>query len=283
MQRKDSWCATFYCIQKARRRPDTKVKVLWVRKLRSTIRTGRRVVCPQGGAHQFVIEDDETESELSLGSRSFLHRVSDQVRKRQKQSSIDATGDSEEHSVIWGMFMSSTLQASVFIGKNYSDIGIPSKIEMISQWDRCLTYLRNWCPNNQVRSMEWKTINWENTLHGSICLWLVMKQVISLQRTRVYVFSDSVLCPWKDEREPSIKHGMGRQIDVVQKFISVQKPWIELMVSQLNSSEISSQDSPRCSSATKFKSCCWDWMKHQRILQEGSSSCRCSTTYHGDQ
>ena len=24
-------------------------------------------------------------------------------------------------------------------------------------------------------------------------------------------------------------------------------------------------------------------MKHQRILQEGSSSCRCSTTSHGDQ
>ena len=62
-------------------------------------RTGRPVVCPQGGAHQFVIEDDETESELSLGSRSFLHRMNDQVRKRQKQSSIDTTEDSEEHSV----------------------------------------------------------------------------------------------------------------------------------------------------------------------------------------
>ena len=84
-------------------------------------RTGRPVVCLQGGAHQFVIEDDETESELSLGSRSFLHRVNDQVRKRQKQSSIDATEDSEEHSVIWGMFVSSPLQASVFMGKNHSD------------------------------------------------------------------------------------------------------------------------------------------------------------------
>ena len=38
-------------------------------------RTGRPVVCPQGRAHQFVIEDDETESDLSLGSRSFLHTV----------------------------------------------------------------------------------------------------------------------------------------------------------------------------------------------------------------
>ena len=74
---------------------------------------------------RFIIENDEmnsyaeTESELSLGSRSFLHRVNDQVRKRQKQS--DATKDSDKHSVIWRMFMSSTLQASVFMVKNYSD------------------------------------------------------------------------------------------------------------------------------------------------------------------
>ena len=54
-------------------------------------RTGRPVVCPQGEAHQCVIKDTEAESELSLGSKSFLHRVNDQVRKRQKQSSIDAT------------------------------------------------------------------------------------------------------------------------------------------------------------------------------------------------
>ena len=51
-------------------------------------RTERPVVCPREGARaqQFVIEDDEAESDLSLGSRSFLYRVNDQVRKRQKQS-----------------------------------------------------------------------------------------------------------------------------------------------------------------------------------------------------
>ena len=45
-------------------------------------RTGTPVVCPQRGSRtqQFIIGDDETESELSLGSRSFLNRVNDQVR-----------------------------------------------------------------------------------------------------------------------------------------------------------------------------------------------------------
>ena len=89
-------------------------------------RTGRPVVFAQH-TDRFIVENDkmnsytETESEMSLESRSFLHRVNDQVRKRQNQSSKDATKGSDKHSVIWRMFMSSTLQASVFMEKNYSD------------------------------------------------------------------------------------------------------------------------------------------------------------------
>ena len=63
-------------------------------------RTGRPVVCPQRGARtqQFIIGDNEAESELLLGSRSSLHRVNDRVRKVQEQSSKDATQDSNKHS-----------------------------------------------------------------------------------------------------------------------------------------------------------------------------------------
>ena len=65
-------------------------------------RTGTPVVCPQTGAmpQQFILGDDETELELSLGSRSFLDRVNDQVRKRQKRSSMNVTENDEKHSVI---------------------------------------------------------------------------------------------------------------------------------------------------------------------------------------
>ena len=54
-------------------------------------RTGRSVVTAQH-TDRSIAENDKmnsytaAESELSLGSRSFLHKVSDQVRKRQKQS-----------------------------------------------------------------------------------------------------------------------------------------------------------------------------------------------------
>ena len=48
----------------------------------------------------FVMENDETELELSVESRSFVNRVNDQVRKRQKRIS-NVAGDGEEHSIIW--------------------------------------------------------------------------------------------------------------------------------------------------------------------------------------
>ena len=73
------------------------------------------------GHSNFIIGNDETESELPLGSRSFLSRVNDQVRKRQKRSSMNITEDDDKHSMIWGMFMSVTLETVVFIGKNYVD------------------------------------------------------------------------------------------------------------------------------------------------------------------
>ena len=59
---------------------------------------------------KFFIDDDDmdcntvTESDLSLKSPSFLHRMNDRVLKIHDQSSKDATQDSNNHSLIWGMF-----------------------------------------------------------------------------------------------------------------------------------------------------------------------------------
>ena len=86
-------------------------------------RTGKPVVIPQRRARpqQFIIGNDETELELSVESKSFLNRVNDQVRKRQKRSSMNVTEDGEKYSMIWGMFMSVTWESAVFMGKNYLD------------------------------------------------------------------------------------------------------------------------------------------------------------------
>ena len=60
-------------------------------------------------------------SDLSPKSRSFLNRANDRLRKMLNRSPEDSMQDIDKRSVIWGMFVSSTLEASVFVGKNYSD------------------------------------------------------------------------------------------------------------------------------------------------------------------
>ena len=48
----------------------------------------------------FIMGNDETKLELSVESRSFVNRVNDHMRKRQKIIS-NVAGDGEEHSMIW--------------------------------------------------------------------------------------------------------------------------------------------------------------------------------------
>ena len=86
----------------------------------SGARTGRPV------DDKFVIDDDMdsvtvTDSNLSLKPRSFLNRVNDRLREILDHSSKDAMQEIDKRCMIWGMFMSSTLEASVFMGKNYSE------------------------------------------------------------------------------------------------------------------------------------------------------------------
>ena len=64
-------------------------------------RSGRPDIDSQEGAwpQQFVIGNDEAELEMSVELKSFVNRVNDQVRKRQKRIS-NVTEDGEKHSKI---------------------------------------------------------------------------------------------------------------------------------------------------------------------------------------
>ena len=76
-------------------------------------RTGQPVSeNPQGKAHfkNFTMGSEVTE---------FVNEVRDQVRIRQKRMS-SITENCTEHSIIWGMFMATTLNAATFVGKNFS-------------------------------------------------------------------------------------------------------------------------------------------------------------------
>ena len=63
------------------------------------------LVCSQS-TDKFIVDDNDmdsntvAESDMSLESRSFLHRVNDRVRKMLDQSSNVVTQDRNKHSLI---------------------------------------------------------------------------------------------------------------------------------------------------------------------------------------
>ena len=66
-----------------------------------------------------------------------------------------------------------------------------------------------------------KTISWEDSSWKQLSL-VSDEKVISLSHAKVYGFFRFCVMPWKDEREPTIKYCLGGQVDLVQKFITIQ-------------------------------------------------------------
>ena len=97
--------------------------------------------------------------------------------------------------------MSSTLQASVFMGKNYSDnlhsIKYTEDLTMKQMFDISEKLITE--QSDEIYGMS--TINWERSSWKHLSL-VGDEEVISLLHTKVHVFSDSVLCPGKVNENP---------------------------------------------------------------------------------
>ena len=153
--------------------------------------TGRPVLLAQH-TDRFIVENDnmdsdtEAESEMSLKSRSLLHRVNDQVRKRQYKSSKDATTDSDKHSLIWwNVYVFNIASICIHGAEITQTIGIPSKntedLTMKQMFDMSEKLVSE--QSDEIYGVN--TTNWENSLSGSICLLLVMSKssVFSAQKS----------------------------------------------------------------------------------------------------
>ena len=158
---------------------------------------------------KFVIDDDDmdsdtaTESNLSLKSRSFLHRVNDRLQKMLDRSPEDAMQDIDKRSLIWRMFMSLTLEASVLMGKNYSE-----NLHSIKITGNNLTLKQMFDISEKLivgQSVEIfgvSPINWVDSSWKYLSL-VGDEEVINLLHANVYVFSDSVLCLGKVNQNPT--------------------------------------------------------------------------------
>ena len=125
------------------------------------------------------------QSELSVESRSLLHRVNDQVRKRQKND-LRCYRNEEQHSMV--------LECSVvFMGKNYLD----TCHSIVNTTDLTLTQMfdisaRLVSEQDEISGLE--TIGWEN--HSWNMSLIGDERVVNLQRTKVYVFFGFCVVSW---------------------------------------------------------------------------------------
>ena len=148
-------------------------------------RTGKLVSVhhqEQAYFENFVMGNDAAE---------FVNKVKDQVRNRQKRMSNIAES-CDEHSIIWGMFMATTLNAATFMGKNFSTIQSVVKnhesLTLKQMFDVTAQLVNNQEEINCLDKILYGKNSWTHLslIHDEV--------VINLQSTKVYVFSDSVLC-----------------------------------------------------------------------------------------
>ena len=107
--------------------------------------------------------------------------------------------------------MSVTLESAVFIVKNYSDnwhsIKNTKDLTKKQMFDISAKLVSEQDDIYGVKNIDWENSSWKYlSLTGD-------EQVISLQRTKVYVFSDSVLCLGKIHENPQSNTAWGQRLE----------------------------------------------------------------------
>ena len=148
--------------------------------------------------------------------------------------------------------MSSSLEASVFMGKNYSE-----NLHSIKSTGNNLTLKQMVHISERLvvgQSDEIfgvSPINWEDSSWKQLSL-VNDEEVISLSHAKIYVFSDSVLCLGKVNQNRT-SNNVWEESWVGSKVHHNRELWTQLTESRWNSSGLFSQDLPHCSSSTMSK------------------------------
>ena len=129
------------------------------------------------------------------------------------RSPEDSMQDIDKRFMILGLFMTSTVEASVFMGKNYSD-----NLHSIKNTGEHLPLMKMFEISEQLileQSDEIfgvSQISWESSPWKQLSL-VNDEEVISLSHAKVYVFSDSVLCLGKMNQNPTSNTVWERQVE----------------------------------------------------------------------
>ena len=183
---------------------------------------------------------------------------------------MNVAENDDKHPIIWWEFMTVPMESAVFIWKNYLD-----NCHSITNTKRphTQTNVRHICKSLWTRWDLWNGNNW---LGKSFMEKLGDERVVNVQRTKVYVFSDSILCLGKIHENTQSNGAWEQRLGWLNSSPE-SEVLTESTASQWNSSGIFSQDSIRCSSVKKSTVYCWDWMRHQRILMSMFNDISCGS------
>ena len=158
-----------------------------------SVRYGEMIHDGSGKPEKLNHQEEADSETFVIGSDAaeFVNKVKDQVRSRQKRMS-NVADSGEEHSIIWRMFMAATMNAATFMGKDFSTIQSFIKnfedLTLKQMSDVTAQFVNDQEEIHGLDKIQWEKNSWKHlSLIGD-------DTVINLQSTRVYVFSDSVLC-----------------------------------------------------------------------------------------
>ena len=142
----------------------------------------------------------------------FVNKVRDQVRKRQKRMP-NVAGTGEKHSIIWGMLMAVTMNAATFVRKNFQDnqnsIMNTTDLTLKKMFDITAKLVGEQDEISNVDKIHWEKHSWKHlSLIGD-------EDIINLQRAKVYVFSDSVLCLRRTHQHPDANEAWKKRIECI--------------------------------------------------------------------
>ena len=177
-----------------------------------SVRYGEMIHDESGQPDSANYQEEADSETFVMGSDAaeFVNRVEDQVRKRQKRMS-NVADSGEEHSISWGMFMPATMNAAIFMGKNFMDnensIKNSTDLTLKKMFDISEKLVSEQEEIHNVDKIYWKNHSWKQlSLIGD-------ETVINLQRTKVYVFSDSVFCLGKIHQNPDSNEAWKKRIE----------------------------------------------------------------------
>ena len=177
-----------------------------------SVRYGEMIHDGSGKPEKLNHQEEANSETFVMGSDAaeFVNKVKDQVRKRQERMS-NVADSGEEHSIIWGMFMAATMNAATFMGKNFQDsqnsIMNTTDLTLKKMFDITVKLVNEQEEINNVDKFHWERHSWKKlSLIGD-------ETVINLQRTKVYVFSDSVLCLGRIHQHPESNEAWKKRIE----------------------------------------------------------------------